>query len=220
MDTGVSFTVYGELTCGIPDTSGCQILVNRIEVEQGFNPAPLPVDVTAERVADWYGVIKSTPEGAQFDDYFEKSGYHSGTYGIESKDPVIAQQLADIRDSDTQVRLWGVLLTDVPDYGGHQIEVTRIEVLIQPEPPEIVEKVVENWVGVVVSIEGKAQFDDYFQVMNQEGTRVGIWGEGALGSQLETLRDTGTVIHVWGLIRYNVPDAYSAQIQVSRIELD
>ncbi len=171
-------------------------------------------------VADWYGVIKSTPVGAQFDDYYEKSGYNSDTYGISSKDPVIAQQLADMRDSNTQVRLWGVLLTDVPDCGGSQIEVTRIEVNRQPEPPKVVEDVVENWVGVIVSFEPGAQFDDYFQVMDQAGTRVGIWGEGELGTQLAALRDTGTVIHVWGLVRYNVPDAYSAQIQVSRIKLD
>ncbi|TFG71993.1 MAG: hypothetical protein E4H27_03500 [Anaerolineales bacterium] len=220
LDTGAIFSVYGELSCGIPDTGGCQIRVERIEGGRGFIPAPSPVAVVSDVVADWYGVIRSTPVGAQFDDYFEKSGYNSGTYGISSKDPVIAQQIVVLRDSDKQVRLWGVLLTDVPDYNGSQIEVTRIEVVIQPEPPTVVEKVVENWVGVIVSFEPGAQFDDYFQVMDQAGTRVGIWGEGELGIKLAALRDTGTVIHVWGLVRYNVPDAYSAQIQVSRIELD
>ena len=88
LDTGAIFSVYGELTCGIPDTSGCQILVERIEGGRGFIPAPSPEGVVTDVVADWYGVIKSTPVGAQFDDYFEKYGYSSGTYGIASKDPV------------------------------------------------------------------------------------------------------------------------------------
>ena len=219
-DTGAIFSVYGELTCGIPDTSGCQIFVEGIEGGRGFIPAPSPEGVVTDVVADWYGIIKSTPVGAQFDDYFEKYGYSSGTYGIASRDPGIAQQLSNLRDSGTQVRLWGVLLTDVPDYNGYQIEVTQIEVVSLPEPPKVVEKMIENWVGVIVSFEPGAQFDDYFQIMDQNGTRVGIWGEGELGTQLAALRDTGTIIHVWGLARYNVPDAFGAQIQVSRIKLD
>jgi putative hemolysin len=219
-DTGSSFTVYGELTCGIPDTNGCQIVVDRIEGNRGFVPAPAPAGIVTERVADWCGVIKSTPDGAQFDDYFEKFGYNGGSYGIESSIPEIAQQLVDLRDSGKQVRLWGVLMTDVLDYGGTQIDVTRMEVIVQPEGPEIVEKVVEDWVGVIVSFEEAAQIDDYFQMMDQDGTRVGIWGEGELGTQLSALRDTGTVIHVWGVVRYNVPDAYGAQIAVTRIELE
>ena len=219
LDTGAIFSVYGELTCGIPDTSGCQIRVEGIEGGRGFIPAPTPVAVVADVVADWYGVIKSTPTGAQFDDYFEKSGHNNGSYGISSKDAVIAQQLAELRDSNTQVRLWGLLLTDVPDYGGYQIEVTRIEVLIQPEPPQVVEEVVENWVGVIVSFEPGAQFDDYFE--RQDSGQINYYGIDSMApdvqAQIVALRDSDKVVHLYGTLLSNVPDCNGLQIQVNRI---
>lgn len=88
-----------------------------------------------------------------------------------------------------------------------------------PETTEIIEPV-EDWVGVVVSNPEGAQFDDYFQMLDQNGTRVGITGSDAIGEQLVTLRDTGTMIHVWGVIRRDVPDAYGAQIEVTRLEIE
>ena len=88
-----------------------------------------------------------------------------------------------------------------------------------PETTDITEPV-EDWVGVVVGNPQGAQFDDYFQMMDQNGTRVGIAGFGEIGEQLVALRDTGTVIHVWGVIRRDVPDAYGAQIEVTRLEIE
>jgi putative hemolysin len=88
-----------------------------------------------------------------------------------------------------------------------------------PETADTVEAV-EDWIGVVVSNPEGAQFDDYFQMMDQNGTRVGIAGFGEIGEQLVALRDTGTVIHVWGVIRRDVPDAYGAQIEVTRLEIE
>lgn len=79
---------------------------------------------------------------------------------------------------------------------------------------------VEDWVGVVVSNPEGAQFDDYFQMLDQNGTRVGISGTDVIGEQLVALRDTGTLIHVWGVIRRDVPDAYGAQIEVTRLETE
>ena len=92
-------------------------------------------------------------------------------------------------------------------------------------PVEVITEEVEDWVGVVVSNPEGAQFDDYFQMMDQNGTRVGISGSvGAasddINAQLASLRDTGTVIHVWGIIRHDVPDAYGAQIEVTRLEIE
>ncbi len=124
-----------------------------------------------------------------------------------------------LRDSGRQVHVWGRLVNDVPDAGGRQIVVTRIDVDERPEAPEVVTQPVEDWVGVVVSTPEMAQVDDYFQMMDQNGSRFGIWAEGALGEQIVALRDTGTVIHVWGLLRTNVPDAYNAQITVTRMEI-
>ena len=88
------------------------------------------------------------------------------------------------------------------------------------EPAEDVTETVEDWIGVVVSNPEDAQFDDYFQMMDQNGTRVGISGFDEIDAQLTALRDTGTVIHIWGIIRHNVPDAYGAQIEVTRLEVE
>lgn len=89
-----------------------------------------------------------------------------------------------------------------------------------PLGSEDVSEPVEDWAGVLVSNPEGAQFDDYFQMLDQNGTRVGISGYGALAEQIVALRDTGTLIHVWGVIRHNVPDAYGSQIEVTRLEVE
>jgi hypothetical protein len=214
-DRDVRFYVWGELTCGVPDAGGCQIAVTRIE--GGEDVAALPEET--QPVSDWMGFIVGTPEGAQFDDYFKKEGYDGGQFGIESHDPAIQAQIAALRDSNQQVHIWGTLIEDVPDFNGAQIDVQRLEVETLAEVETITEPV-EDWVGVVVSNPEGAQFDDYFQMMDQNGTRVGIAGFGEIGEQLVALRDTGTVIHVWGIIRRNVPDAYGSQVEVTRLEIE
>jgi len=90
----------------------------------------------------------------------------------------------------------------------------------EPLEVEDVTEPVEDWVGVVVSNPEGAQFDDYFQLLDQGSLRVGITGAGAIGEQLIALRDTGTTIHVWGVIRHNVPDAYGSQVEVTRLETE
>ena len=180
----------------------------------------LPEGTAAQGANDWTGLIHSLPQGAQFDDKFERLGFDAGEYGIEGASEAIKEQIAALRDSDKLVHIWGKLLADVPDVGGTQVIVTCIEPEPEVEPLMIITEDVQDWVGVVVANEEAAQIDDYFQMMDQNGSRFGIWGEGEVGEQLETLRDTGTVIHVWGIIRYNVPDAYNAQIAVERIEIE
>lgn len=87
----------------------------------------------------------------------------------------------------------------------------------QPEPPQ--ESAESAWVGVVVSSPEGAQFDDYFQTMDQNGTRYGIDGaDETTKEQLISYRDTGIVIQVWGVLQKDVPDAYGIQISVTRIE--
>ncbi|MBN1875257.1 MAG: DUF333 domain-containing protein [Anaerolineae bacterium] len=179
------------------------------------------IDVTtSERVVDWVGVIRGTSQGAQFNDYFEWLSFEGGAFGIDAQEETIAAQITALRDTGKQVHIWGNLVTNVPDYNGKQILITHLTVDEKPEAPEIVTESVDNWVGVVVSIEQNAQFDDYFQMLDQNGSRFGIWGEEDLGVQIEALRDTGTVIHIWGQVRYNVPDAYNTQIAVTRLEVE
>jgi putative hemolysin len=82
-----------------------------------------------EAIADWWGVIKSTEPGAQFDDYFERQDLGQIIYfGIDSMDPVVKAQIEALRDSGRIVHLFGTLLSNVPDYNGSQILVDRIEV--------------------------------------------------------------------------------------------
>jgi putative hemolysin len=84
---------------------------------------------TSEEISDWWGTIKSTQAGAQYDDYFERQDLGQIIYfGIDSMDPVVQSQIKALRDSGKVVHLYGTLLSNVPDYNGSQIQVGRIEV--------------------------------------------------------------------------------------------
>jgi putative hemolysin len=84
---------------------------------------------TAEEIADWWGVIKSTEPGAQYDDYFERQDVGQIIYfGIDSMDPTVQAQIITLRDSGKIVHLYGTLFSNVPDYNGSQVQVDRIEV--------------------------------------------------------------------------------------------
>jgi putative hemolysin len=84
---------------------------------------------TAEELADWWGVIKSTPPGAQYDDYFERQDLGQIIYfGIDSMDPAVQAQIEALRDSGKIVHLYGTLFSNVPDYNGSQVLEDRIEI--------------------------------------------------------------------------------------------
>ena len=84
---------------------------------------------TSEEIADWWGVIKSTEPGAQYDDYFERQDLGQIIYfGIDSRDPTVQAQVEALRDSGRIVHLFGTLLSNVPDCNGSQILVDRLEV--------------------------------------------------------------------------------------------
>jgi putative hemolysin len=82
-----------------------------------------------EAIANWWGIIKSTDSGAQYDDYFERQDLGQVIYfGIDSMDPAVKSQIEALRDSGKIVHLYGRLISNVPDYNGSQIQVDRIEV--------------------------------------------------------------------------------------------
>jgi len=84
---------------------------------------------TTEELTDWWGVIKSTQPGAQYDDYFERQDLGQIIYfGIDSMDPAVKSKIVALRDSGKIVHLYGTLLSNVPDYNGSQVQVDRIEV--------------------------------------------------------------------------------------------
>ena len=92
-------------------------------------PGSFVSPVTAEEITNWWGVIKSTEPGAQFDDYFERQDLGQIiSIGIDSMDPAIKSQIEALRDSGKIVHLFGTLLSNVPDYNGSQIQIVRIEV--------------------------------------------------------------------------------------------
>ena len=82
-----------------------------------------------EAIVDWWGVIRSTEPGSQYDDYFERQDLGQIIhFGIDSMDPAIKSQIEALRDSDKIVHIYGSLVSNVPDYNGSQILVDRIEV--------------------------------------------------------------------------------------------
>jgi uncharacterized protein len=84
---------------------------------------------TTEEISDWWGVIKHTASGSQYDDYFERQDLGQVIYfGIDSIDSALKSQIETLRDSGKIVHLYGTLVSNVPDYNGSQIQVTRIEV--------------------------------------------------------------------------------------------
>jgi hypothetical protein len=95
----------------------------------GNNPGSFMPPGATEEITDWWGVIKSTEPGAQYDDYFERQDLGQIIYfGIDSMDPAVKSQIEALRDSGKIVHLYGTLLSNVPDYNGSQIQVDRIEV--------------------------------------------------------------------------------------------
>jgi putative hemolysin len=83
----------------------------------------------SEPFADWWGVIKSTGPGAQYDDFFERQDMGGAIYfGIDSMDPEKRAQIEALRDSGKIVHLSGTLFSNVPDYNGSQVLVDEIKV--------------------------------------------------------------------------------------------
>ncbi len=84
---------------------------------------------TSERIEDWWGIIKGTEAGAQYDDCFERRDLgQTILFGIDSMDPGIRSQIEALRDSGKIVHLSGTLFSNAPDCNGSQVQVDRIEV--------------------------------------------------------------------------------------------
>ena len=208
----------------------CGPAIPVVTVETTANPSDEPGSFvspgTTEEITDWWGVIKSTDPGAQFDDYFVRQDTGQVIYfGIDSLDPAIKSQIEALRDSGKIVHLYGTLFSNVPDSYGSQIQVDRIEVENQASGgymPPGTEEEITNWWGVIKSTEPGAQYDDYFE--RQDMGQVIYFGidsmDPAIKSQIEALRDSGKIVHLYGTLLSNVPDYNGSQIQVVRIEVE
>jgi putative hemolysin len=179
---------------------------------------------TSEEIADWWGVIKSTQPGAQYDDYFERQDLGQIIYfGIDSMDPAVQVQIEALRDSGKIVNLYGTLLSNVPDYNGSQIQVNRIEEQASGGymPPGTSEGIAD-WRGVIKSTEPGSQYDDYFELWtNGQIIYFGIDSmDPAVQAQIKALRDSDKIIHLYGTLLSNVHDYNGSQVQVDRIEVE
>jgi putative hemolysin len=119
--------------CIFPDGSTCDEWAHyRGECGPGAQPDPtsmMIVTSTTEQVMDWWGVIKQTEPGAQYDDYFERQDLGQVIYfGIDAMNPEIKAQIESLRDSGHIVHLYGTLVSNVPDYNGSRIVVERVEI--------------------------------------------------------------------------------------------
>jgi len=125
--------------CIFPDGSSCdEWAYFRGECGPSVQNNPIPVvtveptsngDNSVQETDSWIGVIKSTDEGAQFDDYFEsKDSGQVKSFGIDSIDTEVKAQIESLRDTGKVIHIYGTLITDIPDYNGSQIQVDRIEV--------------------------------------------------------------------------------------------
>jgi hypothetical protein len=92
--------------------------------------------VVTEPVSDLHGVVVSVPANEPHsgaDDYLQGMGQNGTRYGIASTDPSIAQQLVSLRNTGREIRVWGQLRRNVPDYNNVQINVTQL-VVVSPPP--------------------------------------------------------------------------------------
>jgi len=181
---------------------------------------------STEEIANWWGVIKSTGIGAQYDDYFERQDLGQIiSFGIDAMDPAVQAQIMALRDSGKIIHLHGTLFSNMPDVNGSQIQVDRIEVGVQGAggymPPGTSEEIAD-WRGVIKSTAPGSQYDDYFELWtNGQIIYFGIDSvDPAVKSQIESFRNSGKIVNLYGMLLSNVPDYNGSQIQVDRIEVE
>jgi putative hemolysin len=112
--------------CGVT-TQNSPTLPPTIEATSDASGGYMPPG-TSEEFADWWGVIKSTDSGAQYDDFFERQdlGLEYINFGIDSMNADVKVQIEALRDTGKIVHIFGTLFSNVPDYNGSQVLVDRI----------------------------------------------------------------------------------------------
>lgn len=110
---------WGVLSCGVADYNGCQLVVERIRSG---------IEITDAEDVSFTGMLKSNPEGSQFQHFFELSGVYPIGFGIASfidtnGDPVYKEEIEDRVDSGQLIEVVGEMICGVPDVNACQIQV-------------------------------------------------------------------------------------------------
>jgi hypothetical protein len=180
-------------------------------------------------VVGWFGYVKATAEGAQFDDYVVILPEGVGEFGIEGVDDAVEAEIRSLRDKEEHEKyahFWGTLNCEILDYGGCQLLVTRIRSGIEITDPEPI----EGWEGTIIELfyaePGAPQPDDAFILAGNYPVQYGIssivadTGFLIYKDALQNLRDTDQLIKISGQLICGLPDQNGCQIQVDYLEVD
>jgi hypothetical protein len=123
---GEYVNVWGSLACEGEGVSGCMITADRL-----LYGAPSEV---LDAVDGWEGVIYSGSPvpGSGGDDYFALLGKYPIQYGIWARDESVRAGLETVRDTGEVIRVYGQMMSGVPDWNSTQIQVERFEVVDNP----------------------------------------------------------------------------------------
>jgi len=209
---------YG--VCVFPDGSECD---EWAFFEGACSPgeASVPTDAPAPKlVFGWYGRVVSTVSAEPFENYLALEPKGVGNVGLITSDAVVAEQLGELRDSETLVHIWGALVCEMADSEGCTLDVTRL----RPDAPGpfFEPDVVDGWPGTLHSLPDgpRSGGDDFFMLDDPAyEIRYGIDArDPQVAAQLDGLRDQEVRFYIWGELTCGVPDAGGCQITVSRIE--
>jgi len=100
------------------------------EADQIVESVELTPGATDELVDGWVGTMVRLPPGSQFGDYFEREDGQRSS--ISAVTDTLRAQIEDARWTGARLQVWGQLRTDVPAYGGRNIQVERLVVASGP----------------------------------------------------------------------------------------
>ena len=159
-------------------------------------PAPVPV---LDSVEGWEGMVVNLTPGSQHTHYFERVDGQG--FGIGGIDDLTSQRIEKLRWTGEQIRVWGMLRTDVPSYGGRYIAVEYLEVVSEP-----VARIRNLTPLATVSASSHLPTDRWGQYqpwMATDGSLRTAWAEGVAGSGVGEwieLRFPGTIeVHSIGI---------------------
>jgi hypothetical protein len=133
---------WGTLNCNVMDYKGCQLVVSRIR--SGASKTDL------EPIESLEGTLISHTFNSGDSSVFVLEGDFPMWFSIHSNDAAVLSQIESLRDTGAIVRVWGDLLTGIPDVNGSRIQANRVEIIDpgsgkQPESSSQVFEPAADW---------------------------------------------------------------------------